>query len=243
MASQEDLEGLKRVWFPDNLMARIHIQNIWNNHPLLLFITEIILLFLLFLSTGNLAIEAGKLDAVKDAVFIGGTMLGLESLNKKLKRRQISGNPGHCELCSIQFGVEFLEIVIARIIDLRLDGTSNDLASFNVHDVSNGLLVCSNCHVLFDKAAWEDETKGGRCLQIDRTGEMHIFGRAAKVPAHVARYHGKFVPWRHLIDTDKYYPRSALLEFAMQERDREPACPYKRVLEQLEEDCECAYES
>jgi len=180
--------------------------------------------------------EAGKLDAARDAVCISGTMLGLDSLNKKLKRRQVSERPGNCELCSIQFGMDFLEHT--RIIDLPLDSTSNDLASYNIHDVSNGLLLCSNCHVLFDKAAWEDETKGGRCLRIDKTGKMHIVGRAATVPAHVAKYHGKFVPWRYLIDTNKDYPSSALLEFAMQKRDREPACPYKRVLEQLEEEYE-----
>eukprot|EP01032_Pedospumella_encystans_P011267 gene11267-13111_t len=161
-------------------------------------------------------------------------MVGFESLSEKLKRQQVSAGVGNCELCNIQFGIDFLEH--ARIIDLPLDDKSNDLPRFNVHDTSNGLLLCSNCHVLFDKAAWEDETKGGRCLQIDKSGQMHIFGRAAKVPAHVARYHGKFVPWRHLIDVDKDYPSSALLEFAMQKRDREPACPYKRILEQMMEE-------
>ena len=163
-------------------------------------------------------------------------MLGFESLSEKLKRRQVSECLGNCELCNFQFGIDFLEH--ARIIDLPLDSASNDLTFCNVHDAFNGLLLCSNCHVLFDKAAWEDETKGGRCLQIDKYGQMRIFGRAAKVQAHVARYHGKFAPWRHLIDVDKDYPSSALLEFAMQKRDREPACPYKRVLEQMiEEDC------
>jgi hypothetical protein len=32
--TQNDLDGLKAMWFPDNIENRIKVQGIWNRHPL-----------------------------------------------------------------------------------------------------------------------------------------------------------------------------------------------------------------
>lgn len=138
-----------------------------------------------------------------------------ESFKKKLYRRKI-GNEHECELCSQIIG----DLEIIQLIDIKYkqqyekDFPFNRQLPASLYDANNGLLLCCNCYFKYNSYIEEEAgVGGGRCIQIDCTGTIHLYGFAKKI--NYLKLDGKKVPWADLIDHDHHYPSSATLEYAL----------------------------
>jgi hypothetical protein len=83
---------------------------------------------------------------------------------------------------------------------------------------------------MYDKAAAKGKF-GGRCLEIRNDGTLRLVGLAAAVNALIERYNDKPVPWNSLMDVERDYPSSELLEFALAVRGRVRGRGTKRSLQ------------
>ncbi len=129
-----------------------------------------------------------------------------QSLTKKLIRRSDTKiDARRCEICD-----ELCPILeTAHLFDLSREAEfelayDNDRAHIpvSINHPENGLLLCCNCHGVFDK-------KPQRLLHIKPDGTIKLTGLAKE--QNYRNLDGKKVPWWENIDK-KDWPTSALLE-------------------------------
>lgn len=158
-----------------------------------------------------------------------------DSFREKLHRRK-RDDKGICELCGRDVddleGTHIVDVQLAELLH-QAYGTNRALPA-SVNDTPNGLLLCANCHVKYDKPFKKGKGDEGRIIQIDKTGTIHLFGNV-KVKNY-ENLDGKKVPWADQIDKDKDYPTSAVLDFAFKLKKISKSKRRREILQDEKED-------
>jgi len=127
-----------------------------------------------------------------------------DSFRKKLFRRD--PHRATCEICDVY--CSFLEaahvIDLAKRTQLEEAYMKNQELPISANDASNGLLLCTECHVAFDRTF----------LQISGEGKVIVRSRLKDNPKY-KNLQNAYVPWARLIGTHKDYPTKELLKLAL----------------------------
>lgn len=134
-------------------------------------------------------------------------------------RAEASGIRG-CEICAEPYGIFILQPtrILSKNLQVLLKEAHIKDNKINCHswtDLANGLLLCPNCHNLFDMPSRDPEDHG-RTLSIAPDGKIALHGPVKKFKPTADRY-DKFVPWESQIGQNQY-PSAAFLAFAFKVR-------------------------
>ena len=138
-----------------------------------------------------------------------------DSFKKMLmRRREARVDGGHvddCEICGKRMvDLEGVHIV-DRVHEKKADHDFGEIPGvpISINEAENGLLLCSICHIEFDKTASKIKE---RSIQITEDATIQILGSKMSVFNNMG-LEGKKVPWAKLIGV-KDYPSKELLKYA-----------------------------